>query len=140
MCRAEPRTPTFFRAVAALPYARHRENATHAERRATRYANHHEERAWRLQLGGNRRQYLDDGDRPAEIARIQKIIAGTCSKDPKTPATQQAAADRLHTARSQGCADARERLLMAEKPSPATPKIMSNTSVRRSRKIAQPSR
>jgi hypothetical protein len=67
------------------------------------------------QLDGDRRQYLDDGDRPAEIARIQKIIAGTCSKDPKTRATQQAAADRLHTARSEGCVDTRERLRMAEK-------------------------
>jgi hypothetical protein len=73
------------------------------------------------QLGGDRRQYLDDGDRPAEIARIQKIIAGTCSKDPKTRATQQAAADRLHTARRPECAFEREKLLMMEKPDSRDP-------------------
>jgi len=73
------------------------------------------------QLGGDRRQYLDDGDRPAETARIQKIIAGTCSKDPKTRATQQAAADRLQTARSPGCAFDREKLLMMEKPGSRDP-------------------
>jgi hypothetical protein len=72
-------------------------------------------------LGGDRRQYLDDGDRPAEIARIQKIIAGTCSKDSKTRATEQAAADRLHTARSEGCAETRERLRLAEKPGSRDP-------------------
>jgi hypothetical protein len=73
------------------------------------------------QLGGDRRQYLDDGDRPAEIARIQKIIAGTCSLDPKTRATQQAAADRLHTARSPECTFEREKLLLMEKPGSRDP-------------------
>jgi hypothetical protein len=73
------------------------------------------------QLGGDRRQYLDDSDRPAEIARIQKIIPGTCSRDPKTAATQRAAADRLHTARSPQCAFEREKLLMMEKPGSRDP-------------------
>jgi hypothetical protein len=68
------------------------------------------------QLSGDQRQYLDDGERPAELARIQKEIAANCSADPQAEATEHAAAARLHQARSPECAVERDTLAAMEKP------------------------
>jgi hypothetical protein len=68
------------------------------------------------QLTGDQRQYLEDGDRPAEVTRIQKVIAANCSADPQTQAAERAAAAKLHQARSPDCAVERDTLAAMEKP------------------------
>jgi hypothetical protein len=61
--------------------------------------------------GSDSRQYIEDADRPAEVARLQKIIGTSCSAaNSKARQSEESAAARLHNARSVGCADARERL------------------------------
>src|SRR5271170_5200438 len=60
--------------------------------------------------GPDKRHYIHDADRPAEIARLQKITAASCSTEPKIKASQQAEADRLHVALSPDCAVARDEL------------------------------
>jgi hypothetical protein len=64
--------------------------------------------------GADKRHYIHDRDRPAEILRLQKIAAASCSTDPKTRAVQQAEADRLHVALSPECAVARDELAAME--------------------------
>lgn len=59
---------------------------------------------------------LEQAIGPQRLRGSRRSSRALDSKDPKTRATQQAAAGRLHMARSPGFADARERLLMAEKP------------------------
>lgn len=66
--------------------------------------------------GSHQRQYLEDADRPAEIARLQKMIAASCSTDPKLRAEQESEAQRLNVARSPECAIERDRLSAMEKP------------------------
>jgi len=68
------------------------------------------------QLPGDQRHYLKDADRPAELARISNIVAASCSGDPTVSAAQQAAAQRLHTARSPECAVERDTLTAMERP------------------------
>ncbi|HXZ59043.1 MAG TPA: hypothetical protein VEG26_02600 [Steroidobacteraceae bacterium] len=68
------------------------------------------------QLPGDQRHYLKDADRPAELARISKIVAASCSSDPTVQAAQHAAAERLHTARSPECAVERDKLSAMEHP------------------------
>jgi hypothetical protein len=67
-------------------------------------------------IGADKRHYLDDADRPAEIARLQKLAAASCSTQPKAKALQQAEADRLHVALSPECAVARDELAAMELP------------------------
>jgi hypothetical protein len=74
--------------------------------------------------GPDKRHYIHDRDRPAEIARLQKIAAASCSREPKTRAVQQAEADRLHVALSPDCAVARDELAGMERPNSHEP---SNT-------------
>jgi hypothetical protein len=50
------------------------------------------------------RHFLDDADRPAEIARLQKVADASCSAYPKEKAEQEAEAARLHAALSPECA------------------------------------
>jgi hypothetical protein len=71
--------------------------------------------------GDNKRHYIDDVDRPAEIGRLQKTAAAACSTDPKTRASQQAEADRLHLALSPECAVARDQLNAMESPNSREP-------------------
>jgi hypothetical protein len=68
------------------------------------------------QLPQDQRRYLKDSDRPAELARLQQIVAASCSDDPDTKAAQRTAADRLHTARSPECAIERDKLKAMEDP------------------------
>jgi len=48
-------------------------------------------------------QFIDDADRPAEIARLQKIIRTSCSTKPKERSRQESEAFLLHVARSPEC-------------------------------------
>lgn len=69
-------------------------------------------------VGTDSRQYLDDADRPAEIARLQKIVSTSCSKQKsKARQSEEAEAARLHKARSPECALERDKLSMMEQPS-----------------------
>lgn len=69
-------------------------------------------------VGTDSRQYLDDADRPAEIARLQKIVSASCSKQKSTARqSEEAEAARLHKARSPECALERDKLAMMEQPS-----------------------
>jgi hypothetical protein len=61
-------------------------------------------------------QYIDDVDRPAEIARLQKIIGAYCSAKPQERSSEDSAAQRLHVGRSPECAFERDKLSAMEKP------------------------
>jgi hypothetical protein len=80
-----------------------------------------DDRAVYKQQPKDERHYLADADRPAELARMQKTAATSCSSDPKVKATQQAAAARLHRARSPECGFERDRLALMEKPDSRDP-------------------
>ena len=66
------------------------------------------------------RQYLADADRPAEIARLKAIVAGSCSAGPKHR-REESEAEQLHLARSPGCMQDRDRLSMMERKDARTP-------------------
>jgi hypothetical protein len=68
------------------------------------------------QLSGDERHYLEDADRPAEVARVQKLVSASCSTDPALRASQEAEARRLHQARSPECAFERDKLAAMERP------------------------
>jgi hypothetical protein len=59
-------------------------------------------------LVGGERRFLDDADRPAQIARLEKIIGASCSADPKVRLSQETEAKRLRIARSPECAIERD--------------------------------
>ena len=68
-----------------------------------------------------KRQYLADADRPAEIARLRTIVAGSCSAKPTHRQREESEAERLHLVRSPGCMQDRDRLLMMERKDARTP-------------------
>jgi hypothetical protein len=67
--------------------------------------------------GADQRHFIDDADRPAEIARLQKIVSDSCSTDAKVRGSERAAAEQLHQALSPLCAVARDTLAAMENPS-----------------------
>ena len=67
------------------------------------------------------RQYLADADRPAEMARLKTIVAGSCSAKPKHRQREESEAEQLHLARSPGCMQDRDRLSMMERKDARTP-------------------
>ena len=71
--------------------------------------------------GGQERQYLDDADRPAEVARFKKIVAGSCSTDPNIRRGEDSEAERLHLARSPDCMEERDKLSMMVKSESRSP-------------------
>src|SRR5260370_5845538 len=71
--------------------------------------------------GGQERQYLADADRPAEVARLKTIVAGSCGVEPEIRRREESEAEHLHLARSPGCMEDRARLSMMEKPGSRTP-------------------
>jgi hypothetical protein len=71
--------------------------------------------------GGQEPHYLADADRPAEVARLKKIIAGSCSAKPDIMQLEESEAEKLHLARSDGCRQDRDRLSIMEKPASRTP-------------------
>ena len=68
------------------------------------------------------RHYLADADRPAQIARLQGIVDGSCSADEQTRRAEEAEAERLHMARSPGCLEQREVLAAMEQRGSRTPR------------------
>jgi hypothetical protein len=71
--------------------------------------------------GVHKRQYLADADRPAEVARLKTIVAGSCSEKPKHRQREEAEARHLHLVRSPACMQDRDRLSMMEKIDARTP-------------------
>ena len=71
--------------------------------------------------GGQERQYLADVDRPAEIAGLKTIVAGSCSAEEEIRRGEESEAEHLHVARSPGCIEDRDRLSTMEKPESRTP-------------------
>ena len=67
------------------------------------------------------RQYIADADRPAEIARLKTIVAGSCSANPKHRQREESEAEQLHLVRSPGCMQDRDRLSMMERKAARTP-------------------
>ena len=67
------------------------------------------------------RQYLADADRPAEIARLKAIVAGSCSAKPEHRRREESEAEQLHHARSPGCMQDRDRLSMMDRKDARTP-------------------
>jgi len=68
-----------------------------------------------------KRKYLADAERPAEVARLKAIVAGSCSAKPKNRLREESEAEQLHLVRSPGCMQDRDRLSMMEKKEARTP-------------------
>jgi ribosomal protein L36 len=71
--------------------------------------------------GSQKRQYIADTDRPAEVARRKTIIAASCSTKPKHRQREESEAQQLHLVRSPECMQDRDRLSMMERPNARTP-------------------
>jgi hypothetical protein len=65
---------------------------------------------------GNGRTYLNDRDRPAEIARLSSERDANCSDEPGVLASQKQRASELFEALSPGCREAREKLQNLQRP------------------------
>ena len=65
---------------------------------------------------GNDRTYLNDRDRPAEIARLSSERDANCSDEPEVLASQKRRASELFEALSPGCREAREKLQNLQRP------------------------
>ena len=71
--------------------------------------------------GIHKRQYLADADRPAEVARLQAIVDGSCSAGHKHRLREESEAKQLHLVRSPECMQDRDRLSMMERKDARTP-------------------
>jgi len=65
---------------------------------------------------GNDRTYLNDRDRPAEIARLSSERDANCSVEPGVFASQKQRASELFEALSPDCREAREKLQNLQRP------------------------
>ena len=65
---------------------------------------------------GNDRTYLNDRDRPTEVARLTGERDANCSDEPDALASQKRRASELFEALSPGCREAREKLLNLQRP------------------------
>jgi hypothetical protein len=74
------------------------------------------------EAGGDERHFINDSERPAELARLDKIIARSCSSDRQARAAQDAEAQRLHVALSPQCAVARDELAAMQQPRSRVPR------------------
>jgi hypothetical protein len=73
------------------------------------------------QAAGGSRHYIEDAERPAEIARLQGVRDQNCSEDPATQRSQVQRAGQLLGAMSPRCAEARDELASYEDPATHTP-------------------
>ena len=64
---------------------------------------------------GGQKQFINDAERPGEIARLQNIIDANCSANPEDRRREQSEARRLHTVRSPDCTAERDKLALMEK-------------------------
>jgi len=65
---------------------------------------------------GNDRTYLNDRDRPAEVARLSSERDANCGDEPEVLASQKRRASELFEALSPGCREAREKLQNLQRP------------------------
>ncbi len=82
-------------------------------------------------LGKEEDHFIDDADRPAELSRLQRIVDAKCSKDSDERKRQEAAAYRLHVARSPECTVDWQTLITMEDPHSRD----SKDAIERQRKI-----
>jgi hypothetical protein len=73
------------------------------------------------QTADGSRRYIEDAERPAELARLQRVRDQACSDDPTTRRSQERRADQLMIAMSPRCAEARDKLANYEDPATHTP-------------------
>ena len=73
------------------------------------------------QAADGSRRYIEDAERPAELARLQRVRDQACSDDPATRRPQEQRADQLMIALSRRCAEARDKLANYEDPETHTP-------------------
>jgi len=73
------------------------------------------------QAADGSRRYIEDAERPAELARLLGVRDQSCSDDPTTRRSQEQGADQLMFAMSPGCAEARDKLANYEDPATHTP-------------------
>lgn len=73
------------------------------------------------QAADGSRRYVEDAERPAEIARLQGVRDQNCSDDPTSQRSQAQRAGQLMVAMSPGCAEARDKLANYEDPATHTP-------------------
>jgi hypothetical protein len=73
------------------------------------------------QGSGEERRYLEDPARPAELKRLEGLVASSCSSNPAQRAAQEAASLRLLQALSPECAIERDWLATMEKPGSRDP-------------------
>jgi hypothetical protein len=73
------------------------------------------------QAADGSRRYIEDAERPAELARLLGLRDQTCSGDAATRRSQDQRADQLMIAMSPGCAEARDKLANYEDPATHTP-------------------
>jgi hypothetical protein len=73
------------------------------------------------QAADGSRRYIEDAERPAELARLLGMRDQTCSDDPTERRSQEQRADQLMIAMSPGCAGARDKLANYEDPATHTP-------------------
>jgi hypothetical protein len=73
------------------------------------------------QAADGSRRYIEDAERPAEIARLHAVRDLNCSDDPATQRSQAQRASQLMIAMSPRCAEARDELANYEDPATHTP-------------------
>lgn len=73
------------------------------------------------QAADGSRRYIEDAERPAELARLLGVRDQACSDDPATRRSQEQGAQQLMFAMSPGCAEARDKLVNYEDPATHTP-------------------
>jgi hypothetical protein len=85
------------------------------------------------QAADGSRRYIEDAERPAELARLLGMRDQSCSDDPTTRRSQAQRADQLMFAMSPGCAEARDKLANYEDPATHTP----NSQIERQRAFVE---
>jgi hypothetical protein len=85
------------------------------------------------QAADGSRRYIEDAERPAELARLLGTRDQTCSNDPTERRSQEQRADQLMYAMSPGCAEARDKLANYEDPATHTP----NSQIERQRAFVE---
>lgn len=73
------------------------------------------------QAADGSRRYIEDTERPAEVARLEAVRDQNCSDDPATRHSQVQRAGQLMVAMSPRCAEARDQLASYEDPATHTP-------------------
>lgn len=73
------------------------------------------------QFADGSRRYIEDAERPAELARLQQVRDQACSDDPATLESQEQRAGQLMRAMSPRCAEARDQLANYQDPATHTP-------------------